>query len=206
MIYLIITTSLQTKIGIESYIQRNNRYYECIKDVLKIVQTDSSIKTIIVENNGERKTILDEFKCDVVYTNNNQNTFRHKGVNELLDIKYVIEKYQMKNDDVIIKLTGRYRVLDDSFFKTVKNNIEKYNAFVKFFNVCTGEYLMNDSVLGFFAVQVQYLKNFQYYCLTFAEVEFAQWIREQISTNKIMQIQYLGLECCFADDLRLLIV
>ena len=70
------------------------------------------VKPIIVENNGLRETYLDELSCDVVYTTNNVSNFAHKGVNELLDIKEVINKYNIQDDDIVIKLTGRYKLLE----------------------------------------------------------------------------------------------
>jgi hypothetical protein len=36
------------------------------------------------------------------------------------------------------------------------------------------------------------------------ECEFADYVRKNIDKNKIMEVQNLDLECCFADDLRLL--
>ena len=162
------------------------------------------VKPIIVENNGLRETYLDGLSCDVVYTNNNRFNFRHKGVNELLDIKEVINKYNIQDDDVVIKLTGRYKVLDTTFIELVKNNSDLYDAFVKFFNVFTKEYMFDDCVLGLFAIKCKYLKNFEYKCIKSAECEFADHVRQNV--NKIMEIADLKLDCCFAEGLRMLIV
>ena len=65
MIYLIITTSINNKIGIITEltkINRNNRYIECINQLLELIKLDSDIKPIIVENNGLRNTYLNNFK------------------------------------------------------------------------------------------------------------------------------------------------
>jgi len=204
MIYLIITTSITNKVGSRNTEHRKNRYIDSIKQLLSVIQADVSIKPIIVENNGLRETYLDKLSCDVVYTNNNFLNFRHKGVNELLDIKEVINKYNIRDDDVVIKLTGRYKLLDATFIELVKNNIDVYDAFVKFFNVCTLKYMFDDCVLGLFAIKCKYLKNFEYKCVKSPECEFADHVRQNV--NKIMEITALKLECCFADNLRLLIV
>jgi hypothetical protein len=204
MIYLIITTSITNKVGLHNLEHRKNRYIDSIKQLLSLIQADVSIKPIIVENNGLRETYLDGLSCDVVYTNNNRFNFRHKGVNELLDIKEVINKYNIQGDDVIIKLTGRYKLLDATFLELVKNDSYQCDAFVKFFNVCTLKYMFDDCVLGLFAIKCKYLKNFEYKCVKSPECEFADHVRQNV--NKIMEITDLKLECCFADDLRMLIV
>ena len=91
MIYLIITTCIENKHGIQNNDSRKNRYIDCIQQTLSLLKKqNSSIIPIIVENNGLRKTYLDVFDCDILYTNHNQKKNKNKGVNELLDIKEVI--------------------------------------------------------------------------------------------------------------------
>ena len=82
---------------------------------MELIKDDNEIKPIIVENCGYRQTYLDNFNCDILYTNNNVHECIHKGYNELLDIKEVIAKYNISDDDIIIKLTGRYRLLNKDF-------------------------------------------------------------------------------------------
>lgn len=204
MIYLIITSSIENKTGSRNVEHRKKRYIDSIRQILSLIQTDASIKPIIVENNGLRETYLDGLSCDVVYTNNNVQDFIHKGVNELLDIKEVINKYNIHDDDTIIKLTGRYKVLNTNFIELVKNNIDVYDAFVKFFDAAARLYRFNDCVLGLFAIKCKYLKNFEYKCAKSPECEFAEHVRQNV--NKIMEITDLKLECCFADSLRLLVL
>jgi hypothetical protein len=92
MIYIIITTSINNKHGIRNNIHRQNRYIESINQLLRLINNDLNIKPIIVENNGVRQTYLNNLKCEVCYTNNNNINYIHKGQNELLDIKEVINK------------------------------------------------------------------------------------------------------------------
>tara|TARA_B110000977_G_C10938073_1_gene439754 strand:+ start:128 stop:748 length:621 start_codon:yes stop_codon:yes gene_type:complete len=206
MIYIIITTSINNKEGVKNNIHRQTRYIECINNLLELINNDSNIKPIIVENNGVRQTYLDDLKCDIYYTNNNMIHYNHKGVNELLDIKEVINQYNIKDEDIIIKLTGRYKLLNLNFINFVKNNINDYDAFVKFYNVCTKQYMFDDCVLGLFAVKCKYLKEFKYNFLKSAECDFADYIRKNVDKNKIKEVHQLDLECCFADDLRILVV
>ena len=206
MIYIIITTCIIDKYEMTIPSDREKRYCDCIQQLLNLIQNDSSIKPIIVENNGVRKTYLDNFKCEVCYNNNNntQNT-SHKGVTELLDIKDVINRYNIQDDDIVIKLTGRYKMLDLIFVNLVKKCSNDYDAFIKFFNVCEKKFVFNDCVLGLFAIKCKYLKNFNYKCIKSPECEFAEYLRENIT--KISEIKQLNLECCFAQTpLDLLIV
>ena len=210
MIYLIITTSINNKLGVITEltkINRNNRYNECINQLLELIKLDTDIKPIIVENNGLRNTYLNNFNCDVIYTDNNSYTFIHKGYNELLDIKEVINKYNINDDDIIIKITGRYKLLNIDFINIIKNNNK--DAYIKFFNVCTKEFMYNDCVLGLFAIKCKYLKNFNYNNLNniSPEVEFAEYIRSNIDKNNILEIENLNLEyCLYLDESNLLIV
>jgi hypothetical protein len=202
MIYLIITTSINDKYGIKDYEYRKNRYLNSIGSVLNLLPKDNSIKPIIVENNGKRETYLDNFPCDIIYTYNNNLSHIHKGVNELLDIKEVIKLYNIDDNDIIIKLTGRYKIINDYFFNLVINNQDSFEGFIKFYNVCECKYVENDCVLGMFAVKSKYIKKFNYNCFKSPEIEFASYIRT--SSNNIYNVDMLHLECCFAGDLRIL--
>ena len=133
MIYVIITASINNKIGIINDSHRQFKYMDSIQQLLTLIG-DDTIKIIIVENNGLRPTYLDNFNCDILYTNNNIINFFNKGGNELLDIKEVINQYNIQDDDMIIKLTGRYKLLNSQFINLVKDN--NHDAFVKFYNVC----------------------------------------------------------------------
>lgn len=208
MIYLIITTCINNKIGINTEIsknRRNIRYIECINQLLLLIQNDNNIKPIIVENCGLRSTYLNNFNCDIIYTNNNSYEFIHKGFNELLDIKEVINTYNIQDDDIIIKITGRYKLLNMDFINLVKNY--KKDAYIKFFNVCEKKYVYNDSVLGLFAIKSKYIKNFNYRGDKSPEVEFAEYVRINIDSNNLIEIKDLNLEyCLYNDETNLLIV
>jgi hypothetical protein len=202
MIYLIITSSIENNYGIRDVAHREKTYKESIEQSLSVLP--KSIKPIIVENNGQRQTFLDDFGVDVVYTENNFKQFPNKGGNELADIKHVINAYDMKDDDIVIKLTGRYKLISDMFLQGVIHEQEVYDAFVKFFNVCTLEFMPGkDCVLGLYAIRVKYLKNFEF---TFngiqsIESEFAMYAS---SLPRCKACTTIDLECCFAEDHRTL--
>jgi hypothetical protein len=161
----------------------------------------TKIKPILVENNGSRQTFLDDLNCDVVYTNHNELDLDKYKI-ELMDIKEVIKQYNIQDEDMIIKITGRYKLLDSTFINTVTANKE-YDAFIKNFNVCTRKFEDNDCVLGLFAMKCIFLKNFEYTKPSISpEKQFALYASE-LNT---MRIHQLGLECCFADNLRIMVV
>ena len=161
------------------------------------------IKPIIIENNGQRKTFLDDFGVDVHYTDNNKCSFKHKGINELMDIKSAISAYDIKDDDIIIKITGRYKLINDSFFRSILEEAESYDAFIKFFNVAEEKFMRDDCVLGLFAIRCKYLKSFEYDPdLEIPETQFAEYVRK--SDCRIFEIGRLGLRCKFSDTQKIL--
>ena len=208
MIYLIITTSINNRYGAQQVNERKERYLYAIKETLK--QLPQEITPIIVENNGKRGTYLDNFyhgigNVSVVYTENNKLPFKSKGANELLDIKEVIEKCNIKDDDIVIKLTGRYRALSPKFFKDVIENEDIYDAFVKFFGTCSLKFEEYVCILGYYAVRAKYIKLYNHYSIDnykSAEIAFARYVR--LSGARLKEIETLDVECCFAEDLRIL--
>jgi len=204
MIYVIITTSIKNKYGIKGDICRKKRYIHCISRILELTKMFSELKPIIVENNGKRKTFLDEFDCDVVYTDNNSITYQNKGVNEMKDIKYIIDQYNIKDDDLVIKITGRYYPLTDSFFSNVIHS--NYDAYIKFFDVIEKKETYDSCVLGLICTKAKYLTKFEYKCKTTPEAEFASYIIREVNHSDIYEVNKLDLKCCFADNLRSLVV
>jgi hypothetical protein len=204
MIYLIITTSINNKYGFKQDNERKEQYIHAISETLKYVP--SEIKIIIVENNGERTTYLDIFKSnnvDIVYTNNNFTTYKSKGITEFNDIKEIIVKYDINDNDIIIKLTGRYFLKSDIFLKDIISNEKKYDAFIKFFDVCSLKYESNSCVLGCYAMRTLYLKLFNQINInnySSAEEAFARYVK--ICGANVKEIENIDLQCIFADDFR----
>jgi hypothetical protein len=210
MIYLILTTSLHNRISGTYAEQREERYKDCISKTLSYLPEE--IQPIIVENNNNDKTFLDSFQhygksVPVVYTDNNKYLYKNKGVNELVDIKEVILKRGIQNDDMIIKLTGRYCVTSASFFNEVIENKNKFDAFVKFYGSCSLKYEMYDCILGMYAMRainlqllnVSLMNNYDS-----PEIGFARYVRMAIYRFK--EMKQLDLECLFAEDGRILYV
>lgn len=204
-VYLIITCCINNTEGKSDFNHRKKRYLKCINHVLKMLN-GKDIKIIVVENNGFRETYLNDLPCDVVFSEHNKYPIPHKGVKELADIKYVIYRYNIQPEDYVIKMTGRYDPQSSYFFDLVSSpeKQEKYDVFMKFFNVCTKEFMEKDCVLGLFASKCKHINSFKYKGKASGEVEFATHIRESVSADKIMELENLSLECCFGDNHRLL--
>ena len=207
MIYLILTTSIHNRFGIINDLKRKERYLFAIKGTLSLLP--ACITPIIVENNGERETYLDYFLHDgkpvrVIYTNNNEIRFHSKATNEMADIKDVIRICGIQGDDMIIKLTGRYRMVSSDFFTDVIEH-KKIDAFVKFYNVVTMKYEYDDCVLGCFAMRALHVQMYPHLLMDVqpsGEIAFARYVRR---CGIIKEIEHLGIECDFANDERRII-
>jgi hypothetical protein len=94
MLYILVTTSIYNSCEI-----RKSQYINCItkiKEVFDQLQNDIPNKIIVIENNGPRKTYLDDLGCDVYYTNNNFINTQNKGIKEIVDIFYTIKNIIFK--------------------------------------------------------------------------------------------------------------
>lgn len=210
MIYLIITASIQDKYTLSDSDERKKRYFDCISQTLKYLP--NTITPIIVENNGIRETFLDNFihnesKVRVIYTNNNNRLYKNKGVNEFFDIKSVIDILNIDDNDIIIKLTGRYRALSSTFFMNILNDNSKYDAFIKFFGTCSLKFEDYDCILGCYALRAIFFKLFNPIIIDnykSPEIAFARYMR--FCGAKVNEIAHLDIECKFSDDNRVLIV
>lgn len=211
MIYLVITTSLVSYYGsLQSIHDREKRYIEAITETLFHIPNTGDIQPVIVENNGPRPTFLDHFtwnrngvreKVPVIYTSNNAERFRNKGVNELMDVQEVIKRMNIVPSDMIIKVTGRYRVTSPDFFHTVCQNPTK-DVFIKWHNVHTKKDDPNDCVLGLYAMRALYVSLLFPCALNLydsPEIGFASYVQRSLIPSSIYSVKELGVECVFAN-------
>ncbi len=168
-IYIIITTCLLEK----DWERREKQYREGIQTMIDYISkntTSHEVIPIIVENNSKSEhTFLDEFGIPVVYTHSNNiemvNSNRsYIGKFEIEDIKAVIEKFNIRDEDYIIKFTGRYKLDKDcEFMDTLFKSGDKYDAIVKF-----GDFMspsskkMANSITGLIGMRCEYVKKISY--------------------------------------------
>lgn len=127
------------------YNVRKREYTIGISKMINKFKNNPNFKIIIIENTSSinktigtltHKTFLDMFGVPVFYTRNNLilNHTHNYGIVELIDIFDCINKFQIPDDDFIVKLTGRYIITDDSPFVEVIEKLEEtpYSAVVRF--------------------------------------------------------------------------
>lgn len=189
MIYVLITTSLIKK----DFELRKEQYNTAINNIIKWF---NNYKIIIIENNGKRETFLDEFGVDVFYTNNNfQNN--EKGFTELKDILDCIDYYSIKDDDFIVKITGRYILEKNSNFVTNIKNIDKYDCLIKYGSfIKSVNFKTNDCITGLIGMKCKYIKQIEYPNPN----ECVEWkwanVTYKIEDTKICILDNLGIYIC----------
>lgn len=197
MIYFIITTCL---IKSENFNERKNKYKESLDMVKKLLGNKKNIKIIIVENTGKKhRTFLNDYGFDVYYTENNHKyKTNNKGAKELKDIWDCIEKYNIKDEDFVIKMTGRYILNKDSDFVNeiinYKNQdcILRYGSFFKPVNE-----RVVDCITGLIGMKAKHVKNINMkagYKIKGYPMEW-EWARVTLKINhkKIKIMNKLGI-------------
>ena len=216
MIYLILTASLQNRMPSMVSEDRLARYRYAISESLRCLPED--VQPLIVENSGSGSghppPTLEGFSCHgqpvpVVYTDNGALTMRNKGVNEWLDIQAVIDRVGLRDNDIVVKLTGRYRLLSAHFLEEIQRTATEKDAWLRFYNVCTGQEDPEDCVLGCYAARVSVLRYLSWSWLNLfdsPEQAVARFIRSSVSEKRCMAMERLDVECVFSDTGRVLCV
>ena len=202
----IITTSL---IEGEKYEKRKEQYINGIEKAIDLTNNIANLKMIIIENNGKRSTFLDNFKqenIDIFYTNNNLLNIKNKGVKELKDILDCINFYDIKDDELIIKMTGRYVLNSNSNFINVLKYIKHentphciitYGSFYKpVFFQC------EDCITGLIGMLCKYIKTINMNLGDDEPIEW-HWAKASFIIPKklICKLKFLGLNICPGNDI-----
>lgn len=106
--------------------KRKNEYIDSFGSLVHFGYKEN---THIVECvSSDEETFLNNLTNNVFYSKKGY-VFKNKGVNEILNIKHFLESTQISNEESIVKLTGRYLLLDDVFLKQCEN--EQYDVLYK---------------------------------------------------------------------------
>lgn len=196
MIYFLVTTSLFNNCPV-----RESQYRNGIINLKRAIQNFqiNNYKIIIIENNGERDTILNKLDCEVFYTRNNLLPIPNNGYKELQDIFDCIQKYNILDDDFIVKMTGRY-ILDNesNFMNIIKNsNNTKYECVIKYGSYLKPSYYKTDDcVTGLIGMLCVYVKQIE----KPRHNECVEWkwakVTRRINKNKICSLYKLGINIC----------
>lgn len=123
-LYFVVTTSIQTNEGEKNALKRQEQYIRGISSLVEATQQQLPLEhqIVVVENNGHRRTFLDDLDdVTVLYTTNNKkkqfvrrrwwlpdSRIPSKGTKELWDILACIDHFDMQPHDLVVKMTGRY--------------------------------------------------------------------------------------------------
>ena len=123
---LILFTSALT----EEFFEK--RKIEYLTSYQKITELKLNNNTCILEclNDGINKTFLDDLDCEIYYTGQNFK-FKNKGVNEILNINWFLQKKEILEDEFILKITGRYLLINDSFINTIDKFSNTYDVILR---------------------------------------------------------------------------
>lgn len=113
IIIAVSTALIDDNINVE---QRKNEYKECF-DIIKNLGYDNFH---IVETVLEKSTFLENFSKNVFYTNIN-GRYNNRGTNYVNAFRKFLNESKFNDDDIIIHITGRYPLTDDSFFINCEN-------------------------------------------------------------------------------------
>lgn len=129
-IYIVLTTALVPA----NYELRKQQYLES----LMLLKKHGYPNPYIIEAVSKRgPTFFDDYSTNVFYATINNPAAKYQGTNECKTLLEGLHHLNFDPDDMIIKLTGRYQMVSDEFFKIVANNLD-YDAIVKKFNYDRG--------------------------------------------------------------------
>jgi len=131
MKHLVITTasipkeSCLTQLGY-NYEIRERDYIDSFKSALKFKDLFDSI-TIIETISREKVDYLENSGINVYYSNFD-NSFVNKGLNEMFHIRDFIENNNIDDNDLVVKLSGRYIMENDNILSINSDFIAKYDG------------------------------------------------------------------------------
>ena len=194
MIYFIVTVCL-----FKDNPERDSQYIKGIRILKNVIALNNitDYKIIIVENNGNRKTFLEDLGCIVFYTNNNLLSTNNKGIKELQDVLDCITHFNINDDDFIVKITGRYYLHKDSeFIQIIKDiNSTKYYCVLKYgWYGSPVDYKTKDCITALIGMRSYYIKKIEMP----TEQECVEW-KWAIATylmddEKIYKVNKLGID------------
>lgn len=168
-IYFVVTSSIHTSEGEKDAAIRRDQYLRGIGSLLRAtskMKLPLPHQVIVVENNGMRRTFLDDVTgVSVLYTDTNKNySARSKGTKELMDVLAALSHHQMRDRDFVVKMTGRYYLDEDSTFMNMMRTLDwnRTQAVVKFGSYKRpSNWRKPDCITGLIMLPVQAVKEIQ---------------------------------------------
>lgn len=159
MIKVIITTAIiypdHHRYGNADLIKlRHNQYCDFFKYMKKINLPQYCCECI---NNGPN-SFLNDLIDNVFYSCTHNPAIRNQGVDEIAALRAFINHYNFDDNDMIIKLTGRYTPNSNLFFDYISLKEDKYDGFFHAFPVSHSGY--GQIFTGAFAIRLRLLKKY----------------------------------------------
>ena len=164
----VMVTSAQIALRYE---ERKVEYLNCFR-ALKFYGIDPWI----IEATNTDSSIFDELSDQVLYPQKHNDALKNKGVNETMSMRASLPLLPFGDDDMVVKLTGRYYLYDRTFFDIIRENDAEYDAFV-----CYGKNFVGPEHIftGCFALRWKYFKQF------INEMDFDRAEREYIPVEQL---------------------
>ncbi len=102
----------------QEYESRKNDYLLCLKSISKMKNLFDSITVI--------ETHFNNYMNDYFNVWQGFNTYNNKGINEFKNIEKFLKESNINDNDIIIKVTGRYEFLSDYFIQIINEYIDVY--------------------------------------------------------------------------------
>lgn len=111
----------------------------------------------IIEATNTSSSLFDPIARHVLYPQRHNDSLKNKGVNETMSMRASLPYLPFEDDDIVIKLTGRYYLYSRDFIDFVEENASEYDAFV-----CYGKGFVSDNHVftGCFACRWKYFKQY----------------------------------------------
>jgi hypothetical protein len=201
ILFSLLFTKSSSQIRILFSAALSDYFYEFRKqqyiESLKILKNMGYRDVYIVEAlRAPGPTFLNTYSKNVFYSTANNPKLRNNGINEARTTLQGTYYFKFDPDDMIIKFTGRYQLLSDSFIKLVQNNPD-VDAFVHFHpngNVYTFAFAIRCKYFQEMFEQVDYEKTERnMICI---ETEVANYIRKKMNEGnfKVMHVEKFDIK------------
>jgi hypothetical protein len=134
--------------------ERRDQYVRALSRVVEF-----GYHPYIVESCVTGPTYLDDWSKHVLYTQTNDTSLNNKGVNEFTSMLHAFNTWNFNDDDIVVKLTGRYFFQTDEFIRFLED-ADDIDCAAKFVTVAAGLPTEVDAVLtGCFAMRFGLFKQ-----------------------------------------------
>ena len=164
--------------------KRMKEYSECFNIIKSFGHEFTIVETFLSQSN-----FLEQYS-KVLYTNVNNSNYKNRGSNYVNAFKKLMIMCDFKEDDLIIHITGRYPLIDDSFIKRCVNlKIDEVGCFGKDINdqcylfLYAMRYKQLNNLLN--SISIDYLES--------SNISIERVFSDKIKNYKIEIVEKLGI-------------